>query len=355
MPSATPKKSEKATPTSASAGAGGTGAGAGKRKRPRKSKKRTTGVVSDSSDDDESSDEEDEAAPAQQVKKAASKKQFESDSDSDSDSSSSSSSSSSSDSESEEEVKESRGSKRKRKRKRASDKNQVKKVEESATVAKKAEPRNEGATREQIQQLGEPEEDGALGEPAKRALEYARQYHLDRPAWKFNKARQLWLIRHALSMPTSEGLSANPSEDVANKEAVSKENKDPSKEEEEEEEEIPPFWTDRWTVLAGSYLATVQGGAKERLIGSLREAATAEIPAIPQRATAEAEDSFATSAADEKSKSVSFGDLAMTKEAKDAADGPSDADIALAQEQATLVKKRKARAQQLLQAMGESL
>lgn len=263
MPSATPKKSEKATSASASAsaGAGGAGAGAGKRKRPRKSKKRTTEVVSDSSDDDESSDEEDETAPAQQVKRVAPKKQIDSGSDSDTDSDSSSSSSS--DSESEEEVKESRGSKRKRKRKRASDKDQVKKVEEPDTVAKQAEPRSEGASTEQIQQLGEPEEDGALGEPAKRALEYARQYHLDRPAWKFNKARQLWLIRHALSIPTSEGLSVNPSEDVANKEAVSKENKDSAKEDEEEEEEILPFWTDRWTVLAGSYLATVQGGAKE--------------------------------------------------------------------------------------------
>lgn len=100
---------------------------------------------------------------------------------------------------------------------------------------------------------------------------------------------------------------------------------------------------------------SAQSCPPQRLISSLREAATAEIPAIPQRATAEAEHSSTTPAADEKSKSVSFGDLAMTREAKEAADGPSDADIALAQEQATMVKKRKARAQQLLQAMGESL
>ncbi|KIL00005.1 hypothetical protein PAXRUDRAFT_68114, partial [Paxillus rubicundulus Ve08.2h10] len=45
----------------------------------------------------------------------------------------------------------------------------------------------------------DPSKDGSLAEQNRKALSYAYQRFLDPQSWKFNKARQNWLIRHVWS------------------------------------------------------------------------------------------------------------------------------------------------------------
>jgi len=110
-----------------------------------------------------------------------------------------------------------------------------------------------------------------------------------------------------------------------------------------------------------AYLSSVMGGARHRLVESLKEAVNA--PAITVAPTVEASHDTATAAvtngdeanAEAKgagSKSVSFGNLALEaekkEEAAEAAGLPTGTDP-------RAVELRRARATQMLQNMGESL
>ncbi|KAI0080720.1 hypothetical protein K474DRAFT_1695572 [Panus rudis PR-1116 ss-1] len=81
----------------------------------------------------------------------------------------------------------------------------------------------------------DPDEDQSLGEQARKALSYAYSYVHNRSEWKFNKARQNWLIRNIWS-----------------------------------QESIP----DNHVSIANKYLESIQGGVREAFIKTCRETLT---------------------------------------------------------------------------------
>ncbi|KIP09172.1 hypothetical protein PHLGIDRAFT_126477, partial [Phlebiopsis gigantea 11061_1 CR5-6] len=86
--------------------------------------------------------------------------------------------------------------------------------------------------RESKSSLPDPERDGELSDQAKKALSYAYSQAEEPSSWKFNKAKQNWLLRNIWS-----------------------------------EESIP----DTHVALTNKYLAGVQGGVRETLIKTCRE------------------------------------------------------------------------------------
>jgi hypothetical protein len=158
------------------------------------------------------------------------------------------------------------------------------------------------------------------------ALAYARQYHLARSEWKFNKAKQEYLIRHMLTPPPAASQSTKADKIV-----------DEAKDEEAEDGDTildQQHWPDEWNKCVAKYLATIQGKAKERLFDNLTKAAEQVIPMMPaQIESAIASNTTpASNAAISEKKSVSFGDLAMaqdasTNEAQDSSASISVADI----------------------------
>ena len=87
------------------------------------------------------------------------------------------------------------------------------------------------------------------------AIQYARIYVSDKASWKFNKAKQNWLLRNALACPPAD---YDPS--VSTKAAAGDEqDEDENKDEEEGENFIPePF-----VPVVIEYLRSVVGGARQ--------------------------------------------------------------------------------------------
>lgn len=144
------------------------------------------------------------------------------------------------------------------------------------------------------------------------ALGYARQYHLARSDWKFNKAKQEYLIRHMLTPPPAQSAGGI----VGNQQ-------DAEKETEGDGDDIAStpdqqHWPDEWNHCVAKYLATIRGRARERLFDVLTMAAKQVIPAEPVQVVSAADLTAGVPAANTATKKksvVSFGDLAMAQEA----------------------------------------
>ncbi|KAI0091860.1 hypothetical protein BDY19DRAFT_990629 [Irpex rosettiformis] len=104
----------------------------------------------------------------------------------------------------------------------------------TATVEREKEPKKKKNRKHSGHGFKDPSTDESLSEQASRALSYAYTQAHNPTNWKFNKARQNWLIRNVLS-----------------------------------EETIP----DDYVPLANRYMSGVQGGARDALIKSCRDAA----------------------------------------------------------------------------------
>lgn len=144
------------------------------------------------------------------------------------------------------------------------------------------------------------------------ALLYSRQYFLDRTNWKFNKAKQEYLIRHMLNVPPQISISASQSNSTdGNAKSEADESKD-----KDEIVASQPFFPEEWVECIARYLNTIQGQAKQRVIDTLNIKAQQEIPSQPVTATTAID--LATkptsSSNGEIKKSVSFGDLAMKQD-----------------------------------------
>jgi hypothetical protein len=268
----------------------------GKRKRVKKNRRRTTAAQSEESDLSSSSDSEVERTPsvAKTVdRRAAAKEEIAS-------SSSSSSSSESSDEETSQAPIASEKRHRKRTRKGKVEKAQDVNIREAAnhTTAAGSASITTPKDIEQIKSLPDPSEDQRLNDTTIASLAYAQQYHINRIAWKFNKARQEHLIRHMTSR-----LDETKGDKVMEADG---------KEQNEVEDEIdkPSGWPDEWNCCVGLYLYTVQGAAKERLVQRLRQSAQKRVPDVVVEKISTAPDQV--QAADNSiAKSVSFGDMAM--------------------------------------------
>ncbi|SPO21899.1 uncharacterized protein UTRI_01887_B [Ustilago trichophora] len=323
------------------------------RKRMR-NKKRTTEVEdsSGSSDSDSSDDEEQKskAAPVAEKPKSTVKKVAAADSDDD---------------DSDDDVQGGDADeKRKRKRKRNTKK---KAAEDTPKTAPAPAPTSEitiaatASTAKPItlspEEVGpDPNTDLRLSDQAKQAIQYAQVYTKDKSQWKFNKAKQNWLLRNALSVPPSDYDPA-----LARKQPDSTATAEDAAEDAEDAEEGENFVPEDFVLVVTAYLNSVMGGARLRLIESLKEAVNAPVITVaPTQAevTDEASNDTATNEAttDEKAegaattKSVSFGNLALEtekkEEAAEAAGLPAGTDP-------QAVELRRARAKQMLQCMGE--
>ncbi|SJX61795.1 uncharacterized protein SRS1_12779 [Sporisorium reilianum f. sp. reilianum] len=333
-----------------------------KRSRKRTRNKKRTSQVEDDDDSSSSSDDSDDeeapkpkAAPVETPKKSPKKPAPDSDSDSDSD----------------DEGKYDGGdadAKRKRKRKRTQKK-------KSAEESSKAAPASAAITTSNISapkpvtlspdQIGpDPNTDLRLSDQAKQAIQYAQVYTKDKSQWKFNKAKQNWLLRNALSVPPSDYDAA-----LARRQGESADAADGADAEDAEEaEEGENFVPDDFVAVVTAYLTSVMGGARQRLIESLKEAANAPAVAVAPSQPEVAGDASKATTANEQSteaaaangtatattttKSVSFGNLALEteqkQEAAEAAGLPAGTDP-------RAVELRRTRAKQMLEQMGEAL
>ncbi|TKY87108.1 hypothetical protein EX895_003785 [Sporisorium graminicola] len=333
------------------------------RKRSR-NKKRTTQVEDDDSSSSSSSgDSDDEEEPKPKAAPVGAPKLFSKKLESDSDS----------DSDDDEEGKDDGGegdAKRKRKRKRTTKK---KTAEESAKVAAApaattttpTTPAPRPVTLSPNQIGPDPNSDLRLSDQAKQAIQYAQVYTKDKSQWKFNKAKQNWLLRNALSVPPADYDAV-----LARKQGEGKDAEDGAKEEDgEEAEEGENFVPDDFVAVVTAYLTSVMGGARQRLIESLREALNAPaVQVAPIQSDAADDAAKVANATNEQStdaaangtaapttptsKSVSFGNLALESERKEeaveAAGLPTGTDP-------RAVELRRTRATQMLQQMGEAL
>lgn len=327
-----------------------------KRSRKRmRNKKRTTEVEdSSSSSSSDSSDDEEEAPkpkPAPVEASTPSKKEDTSNkkpaADSDSD-----------DSDDDETAGDADG-KRKRKRKRNTKK---KTAEDTSKTAAASTSTPASSTAKPIvlssEEVGpDPNTDLRLSDQAKQAIQYAQVYTKDKSQWKFNKAKQNWLLRNALSVPPSDYDPA-----LARKQSDSSVTAEGEVENAEEAEEGENFVPEDFVPVVTAYLNSVMGGARQRLIESLKEAVNAPAIVIAPFA-AEGTDDAAAKDADTNeeatkqptdgtaTKSVSFGNLALETEKKDEA---AEAAGLPAGTDPQAVELRRTRARQMLQHMGES-
>lgn len=176
------------------------------------------------------------------------------------------------------------------------------------------------------------------------ALAYARQYHVDRANWKFNKAKQEYLIRHMLTPPIEpESVEKGPGEG----------GKAEGDEAEEGGNAKDQYWPDDWNRCVARYLATIQGKAKERLFEVLRQANRQEMPSlaheVSSRTAQPSLDPPHPVSASTAMKSVSFGDLAMAQDATDSTQGA--APDALSDVEIRRIRFEKERAEKLLHEM----
>lgn len=322
---------------------------AAKRKRVRKTKKRTTAAEEDSPSDSSSSDS-DEGETNQIVARrneeaiAGRRNGVKHDKvEVITKTSSSSSSSSSSDSSDSEEARTGDGKPEKRRRKRV--RKTKSKTEEGANKGTElaAKPPVELET---IRLLPDPRLDARLSEATMAALGYAKVYLLERPSWKFSKARQEHLIRHMLSRPIS---MSDGRVEQANKEAGE------DKEHGVDEDDAPQasWWPDEWNGCVALYLATVQGAAKARLLQRLRDAAAQSVPEVPLPAAPKQEtDTNGPSSEvqqNQQAKSVRFAEMAMTADERSTVDYTSK----VSHREQILFERGRARA--LLSQMGEAI
>jgi hypothetical protein len=149
------------------------------------------------------------------------------------------------------------------------------------------------------------------------ALSYAYIFHTSRQAWKFQKAKEGWLLRHLLDHPTpaaaTEAAAPASAEPTARTDTVSGEPADEAAQEEQVDNSIP----DAYIALAGHYLSTMQGKSKDRLKEELQravaagEALPAEAPEIEQpQELLIAPTSEAEPTTNGESKGVRFADMA---------------------------------------------
>ncbi|GAC96258.1 hypothetical protein PHSY_003838 [Pseudozyma hubeiensis SY62] len=323
-----------------------------KPKRTRKRNKRRTLEVEDSSSSsDDSSDDEDvlkvKAAPVETPKSSTKKAKVDSDSESDSDSGS------------DEDQKDDGEGKRKRKRKRTQKKKPTQPSSESiastpSTASKPSAPKPISLSPEDVGP--DPNTDLRLSDQAKQAIQYAQIYIKDKSQWKFNKAKQNWLLRNALSVPPSDYDASLARKQVETSSAA--------EDSEDAAEEGENFVPEDFVPVVTAYLTSVMGGARLRLIESLREAINAPVVEIAPTQPEAQDDSAHTTTANEQAagiaagdggattKSVSFGNLALESEQKEQA---AEAAGLPAGTDPREVEMRRERATKMLGLMGEVL
>ncbi|SNX83170.1 uncharacterized protein MEPE_01876 [Melanopsichium pennsylvanicum] len=330
-----------------------------KAKRPRKrnrNKKRTTEVEHSSSDSSDESDDENksfQASTAEQEKSESQissptkpstteKKAFARRSDDD-------------DSHNDGEAGDADG-KRKRKRKRttklksAEGNTEVAEVISSASVPATSTPKTFIVSSEKVGP--DPNTDLRLSDQAKQAIQYAQLYTKDKSQWKFNKAKQNWLLRNALSVPPSDYDSA-----LARKQPDSKASAEGVADGLEAAEEGENFVPEDFVPVVTAYLNSVMGGARQRLIESLKEAVNAPAVVIttqPQVTSGAAKTTITSEDSPncEAKKSVSFGNLAMEEEKKEEAVEALGLPVGT---DPRAVELQRTRATHMLQHMGEHL
>jgi hypothetical protein len=216
-------------------------------------------------------------------------------------------------------------------------------------------------------QLGpDPSLDLRLSVQAKQAIQYAQIYSKDKSLWKFNKAKQNWLLRNALSIPPSDydaslaRRQASTTETEGDMTLPDGENTEENAEKlNDDGEEGETFIPDDFVAVVTAYLQSVQGGSRQRLVGSLNEALKApEVAVKPEPAAAPEAvtqvnanvDNVATTPAN-GTKSVSFAKMAMEAEAE--AEEIRESAGSSAVPDTRTVELRRDRARRMLQQMGE--
>ncbi|KAE8207762.1 hypothetical protein CF327_g7262 [Tilletia walkeri] len=186
----------------------------------------------------------------------------------------------------------------------------------------------------------------ALSEQTQRALAYAQRFARDRASWKFEKQRQNWLLRHVLDVYlSSPGIDSTDEAAVEEKGANGAGN---GKEEEDEDGDVRV--PGAYVHVLAYYYAHMVGGAKARIIETLREAANKVIPDEDQDAAIEAIPSTSETAAP----TFSIGDLALQKEAQEEKEKGADVENAAKLKAARdELRRRKEVGRRLLELMGE--
>ncbi|PWN19842.1 hypothetical protein BCV69DRAFT_300147 [Microstroma glucosiphilum] len=169
---------------------------------------------------------------------------------------------------------------------------------------------------QQLAQTPDPAQDESISQGAKNALIYAYIFCTSRQVWKFQKAKEGWLLRHILDHPSpaaTETAAPASAEPVARTDTVSGEPADEAAQEEQVDTSIP----DAYIALVGHYLSTMQGKSKDRLREELQRAIAAaealptEAPEIEQpQELASAPASEPEVIANGDSKGVRFADMA---------------------------------------------
>ncbi|UZJ57278.1 hypothetical protein CBS101457_006598 [Exobasidium rhododendri] len=200
---------------------------------------------------------------------------------------------------------------------------------------------------EYLEKVGLPNN---LNEKTSNALRYARQYHVDRANWKFNKAKQEYLIRHMLTPPVErkDGATEGQRDGEGDGDGKGEDGGD-----DEGKPAIDQFWPDDWNRCVAKYLITIQGKAKERLFDILNLAAQRDVPPVAQEQSMTPGDSSTAalpphSAPTVEAKSVSFGDLAMEQQNANAVLNSGIQSNALSAVEVSRIQFEKERAQKML-------
>lgn len=162
-----------------------------------------------------------------------------------------------------------------------------------------------------------------LARPHSAALHYAYLHHTSRDKWKFQKAKEAWLLRHLLSVP----MTTQPSHesDTQTKQTESSEpnhtRTDTISGEGQQDDDatstpqIDHSISDQYLPLVVNYLSTMQGKSKERLVADLQKVVEEgkslppPVEAAEEQAVAAPETPGSTSTTTTK-KTVSFADVA---------------------------------------------
>lgn len=191
-----------------------------------------------------------------------------------------------------------------------------------------------------LSSVPDPHNDAALAadEAAatkRAALCYAHTHHASRSTWKFQKAKEAWLLRHLLTPPPPQqpAIQSEPTAATAARtDTVSGDDAGdaPASSSSPQVDNAIP---DAYLALVANYLATMQGKSKERLVQELRgvvdagNALPAEEAVEEEQAAAEAAATTTATTSDSappRTKSVSFADVADEQNARDDGGAPGE-------------------------------
>lgn len=175
--------------------------------------------------------------------------------------------------------------------------------------------------------IPDPTKDASLSYGLKNALTYAYVFQTSRADWKFQKAKEGWLLRHLLTPP--QDLTGTATKPIASGEGAATATASEGQAEGIAEETVEDMCIpETYLALVTKYLSTMQGKSQLRLREDLQKTVQ-EFDALPPLAEAASETTTTTTSvpvkdqeagaatSDADGKTVSFADMAEEQNAEE--------------------------------------